>query len=209
MGISGSKRCRPMRSLFIAVSAALVVFGATFAPASAGSGPTMNVGAWNYYAQCVTSLRGWGPGDILNWQTLPGEWIPTWPTESLRAGASIIRTDQAWFFFNPENAYVCNTSGWFIHYRDSRFQGYPAPEHPYTAAAVNDTQNYGWVTASSGAMTYLDFYSCTQVNTKTRADQGLNWTWIVGHPSYSVYVPPMSTGCNSTQSLWLAYYNWW
>jgi len=106
---------------------ALVLMLLAATPAHADS-PLITVGQWDESAKCVTWVYN-GNFDIDSFtrDALPGEWVPSWHVESLRAGATLIRADAYYFNQHPESndPAVCkDPSSLQFDVRTSRFLGW-------------------------------------------------------------------------------------
>lgn len=163
--------------LFVALLAT-GLFVAGTRPAVAHLGPTQTVAHWDYGQSCVTYIKGTDEIEDLVKQTLPNEWIGSWPYEALYAGAELIRTNAVYFDSYPEGDYgLCNQTGQFFHWRDSRMMYEPGSNYWKTDNATDWTHPYGW--KSNNNLIFYEFNSCYQNKTKERADAGQTHTQMI------------------------------
>jgi len=145
---------------------------------------------------------------------LPNEWIASWGSDTLKAGAVIIRSGVYWrmnrSIFNtpfPNNNCYKGGSGATLYYRTAprsrggQEQWVPGSTHPNTAAATDATVNYHaeWVTTPSGQPDKLvphRYGSGIQNNTNTGTGtwtQRIRYAYITAAPG-SPYNP--NTDCS-------------
>lgn len=147
-------------------------------PASAHLGPWIVVGYWDPVQQCVTRIHGEDYAENVAKQTLPHEWFDSWPYESLRAGAELIRTDVIYHYLYPQGNWgLCNRTGRLFHFRNTTMAYKPGQTAPNSTDAVNYTHPYGW--KSGGSWVFYYFNSCYQYKTRDRASAGLNHIQII------------------------------
>lgn len=145
--------------------------------------PTQSVAHWDYSQSCVTYIKGTDSVEGLTRHTLPNEWFPIWwdqnAREALYAGAELIRTNCMYFNSWPEGNYgLCNQTGQFFHWRDTRMWYDPNTTDSRTDTATDDTVRYGW--KSNGNLIFYEFNSCYQYKTRDRAQAGSNHITIIG-----------------------------
>lgn len=141
-------------------------------------GPVQTVAHWDYSLNCVTYIKGSGAIEDLVKQTLPDEWLAGWPPESYYCGAELIRTNCVYFNSYPEGNYgLCNQTGQFFHWRDSRMWFVPGSNTGWGNSATDYTVRTGW--KSNGSLIFYEFNSCYQYKTRDRANGGLNHVSII------------------------------
>ena len=181
------QRSRVQQSVLAILVVALSTIGLFLAgarPAGAHLGPTQKVAHWDYGQSCVTYIKGTDQIEDLVKDTLPNEWVGGWPYEALYAGAELIRTNAVYFNSYPEGNYgLCNQTGQFFHWRDSRMWYVPGSDYWRTNYATNLTHPYGW--KSNNSLIFYEFNSCYQWKTKNRADAGQSHIQMIRDYYYS------------------------
>lgn len=112
---------------------------------------------------------------------LPSEWYPSWHTESLRAGAILVKNYAWYYILTSQYSYdVTDSSASHQSYDTSKIGT------SSTDTAVYDMW-YNYMT-KNGSIWSINYGSTTQNNTNTWANQGYNWIGIL----QKIY--PSSTG---------------
>lgn len=143
---------------------------------------TWNKAAWSCALNCVKSV------DFLTYikDVLPNEWGPTWASESLKAGAMVVKM-YGWFATYSPLAWAVNADV----YDDTRSQVYLAGTNvAATNSAINGVGSLG-IDKTNGSLflteyragTYDSAYQSSgyvrQNGSKYWADNSKTWTWIL------------------------------
>jgi len=187
------RRPRARLPILAALSVALCItaFFLGGPQAVSAQGPTQTVAHWDYSQNCVTYIKGTDSVENLTKDTLPNEWFASWPYESLYAGAELIRTNCIYFNSWPEGNYgLCNQTGQFFHWRDSRQWYVPGSSQGQgrTNYACSFTNRMGW--KSNGSLIFYEYNSCYQYKTRDRANAGQDHITII-----RTYYDPDARAC--------------
>jgi hypothetical protein len=169
--------------------------------------PAISVGHWDVASQSVTYVYHNDAANTYTWNledftkdTLPNEWYPSDPSEALMSGALLIRTGGNYYYFNPESAYVSNSSGRSFNLRDSTYAGWSPGSQSKSGNSNSNTQvnnTVGRVIYQSGSRVYTPFNNCVQAETVTLNNQGYNHTSILLSSSVGIFSASSKYGCNS------------
>lgn len=141
--------------------------------AIAGTPPNIIPAHWNLSQGCADIVYPATSLETYTWKTLAGEWYDSWPSESLRAGSAIIRSNGEYRVNNPTDGLNCpgvsgfwNTSTAEQNYLHSATSsGFPNTYYQSNYIKPNGISPEAWY-----------YYSnCTQNTSASLADDG--WTY--------------------------------
>jgi hypothetical protein len=140
--------------------------------------PIVRVGQWNAVIQCVDGLYGPYDVDTFTRDALAGEVYSSWPPETLKANAIMIRSGAVYYANNPQSNYVCNNTGMTFHLRTSTYQGWGVGKSATDLGLANNrpndraTDTGGMVLKRAGALFFPEFQDCAQNYTQQLGNAG-------------------------------------
>lgn len=128
---------------------------------------------------------------------LPNEWYPSWPAESLRAGAMAAKSF-AWYYVSRGGKWPGLGADMMDNMCDQKYD--PAVSYASTDKAVDDTWNYRITRDDAIHVCYYRAGSydeskradiMSQWGSKYWADKGYGWRWILGYYYENTEISPI------------------